>query len=244
MEPQPRFVLGAVARSSWKTDRFLTIWPSAISGAQSCAHETMAHAKTISTCYPFLGFAFFPKPARIANGAVCENPEIQKTCLLEKTPPGAHINKTYAAARARLRRRGTAAAFLLTFRKKCFAFFAAKPQSSKINAFQFVRRIGNVLAAFCGRAGCALAALWGRSAAHTRPSQRPELAFRPGPLALRLPRSLPTGCRCGDLAPSRAAGPASKQVNYKSLPSAPTSLGFQVPTCRRLRLGALFSLKH
>ena len=96
--------------------------------------------------------------------------------------------------------------------KQCFAFFAAKPQSSKINAFQQVRRIGNVLAAFCGRAGCALAALWGRSAAHTRPSQRPELAFRPGPLALRLLRSLPTGCRCGDLAPGRAAGPASKQA--------------------------------
>ena len=172
----------------------------------------MANTKTISMCCCFLCFAFFPKPARMANGAVCKNPEIQKTCLLEKTPPGAHINKTYAAARARLRRRGTAAAFLLTFRKKCFAFFAAKPQSSKINAFQFVRRIGNVLAAFCGRAGCALAALWGRSAAHTRPSQRPELAFRPGPLALRLPRSLPTGCRCGDLAPSRAAGPASKQA--------------------------------
>ena len=195
-------------------------------------------------CYRFLCFHFFPTAARMANGAVCKNPEIQKTCLLEKTPPGAHINKTYAAARARLRRRGTAAAFLLTFRKKCFAFFAAKPQSSKINAFQQIRRIGSVLAAFCALAGCALAALWGRSAAHTRPSQRPELAFRPGPLALRLPRSLPTGCRCGDLAPSRAAGPASKQVNYKSLPSAPTSLGFQVPTCRRLRLGALFSLKN
>ena len=78
MEQQPRFVLGAVARSSWKTDRFLTIGPSATSWAQSCAHETMAHAKTISTCYPFLGFAFFPKPARMANGAVCENPEIPK----------------------------------------------------------------------------------------------------------------------------------------------------------------------
>jgi len=101
---------------------------------------------------------------------VCENPKTQKTCLLEKTPRGAHINKTYAAARARLRRRGTAAAFSLTFRKKCFAFFAAKPQNSKIIAFQQVPRIGNVLAAFCGRAGCALAALWGRSAARTGPS--------------------------------------------------------------------------
>ena len=178
----------------------------------SSSHERMANRKSISICLCFLCFAFFPKPARMTNEALCKNVEIQKTCLLEKTPPGAHINKTYAAARARLRRRGTAATFLLTFRKKCFAFFAAKPQSSKINAFQQVRRIGSVLAAFCALAGCALAALWRRSAAHTRPSQRPELAFRPGPLALRLPRSLPTGCRWGDLAPSRAAGPASKQA--------------------------------
>ena len=167
-------------------------------------------------CYCFPCFAFFPKPARMANAAVCKNPEIQKTCLLEKTPPGAHINKLYAAALGAPSAQGHGCGIFANLSQKMLRIFCGEAAKLENQCFSIGsthwKCSGDFLAAFCGSAGCALAALWGRSRARARPGQRPELAFRPGPLALRLPRSLPPGCRCGDLAPSRAAGPASKQT--------------------------------
>ena len=142
---------------------------------------------------------------------------------------------------ARLRRRGTAAAFWLTFRKKCFAFFAAKPQSSKIYVFPSLRRIGNFLAAFCGPAGCALAALWARSGPRARLPARPDLITIASLPAARLP--LRRSCSRSRRRPGEQAGRPQAEllkVNYKSLPSARTSLGFHVPTCRGVLLGALF----
>ena len=79
----------------------------------------------------------------------------------------------------------------------------------------------SVLAAFWGRSGGAL----GRA----RSCQPLVLAFRPGRLALRLPRSLPPGCRCDDLAPSRPASPASQPARRPSQ----TNQTSRVPQVRR-----------
>ena len=168
----------------------------------------MANTKSISMCCCFLCFAFFPKPARMASGAVCENPKIQKTCLLEKTPPGAHINKTYAAALGAPSAQGHGCCIFANLSQKMLRIFcgeAAKLENQCFPTGSTHRKCsGGLLRACWVRSGGALGTFCG---AHW-----PELAFRPGPLPLRLPRSLPTGCRCGDLAPSRAAGPASKQA--------------------------------
>ena len=143
----------------------------------------------------------------------------QKTSLLEKTPPGAHINKTYAAARGAPSAPGRGCCIFCKSFLCVLCIFSGEAATLKNQRFStgstHRKRSGGRLAAFWGRAWCALGALWRRSGGvlgRARPCQPPELAFRPGPLALRLPRSLPPGCRCGDLAPRRPAGPASSQA--------------------------------
>ena len=46
-------------------------------GPELFARNNSKH-ETISMCYRFLCFPFFPTAARMANGAVCKNPEIPK----------------------------------------------------------------------------------------------------------------------------------------------------------------------
>ena len=146
----------------------------------------MAITKSISMCSRFLCLAFFPKPARMPSGAVCENPKIQKTCLLEKTPPGAHINKTYAAARARLRRRGRAAAFLLTFLQKMLRIFrgeAAKLENQCFSTDSTHRKCsGGLLRACWVRSGGALGTFCG---AHSpEPAARASLPAGPARITI------------------------------------------------------------
>ena len=179
MEQQPRFVLGAVARSSWKTDRFLTIGPSATSWAQSCAHETMAHAKTISTCYPFLGFAFFPKPARMANGAVCENPEIPKNLPSRKNATRRAHKQNICRCAGAPSAQGHGCCIFANLSQKMLRIFcgeAAKLENQCFSTGSTHRKCsGGLLRACWVRSGGALGTFCG---AHW-----PELAFRPGPLA-------------------------------------------------------------
>ena len=168
---------------------------------------------------------------------MCEIRRYQKTSLLEKTPPGAHINKTYAAARGAPAAPGRGCCNFLRMGFLCFlSVFSGEAATLENQWFSIVsthrKRSGGRLAAVSWRAGCALGALWRRSGGvlgRARPCQPPELAFRPGPLALRLPLSLPPGCRCGDLAPRRPAGPASSQaVRRESLSGKTKSYTLQL----------------
>ena len=173
----------------------------------SSSHERMANRKSISICLCFLCFDFVPKPARKTNEALCKNAKIQKNCLLEKTPRGAHINKLYAAARGAPSAPGRGCC--IKFRMFAKHFFAAKPQRSKItmvfSSFQaseaFWLPSGCVLGAW---AGCALAAFWLRSGVRSPlPIARASLpAGHARIMIASLPAARPALRRSRSLAPS------------------------------------------
>ena len=203
-----------------KTCQFLAICPSAISRALGGSHETLGKAKTISISYAFACFAWFPTPSGAGNEVVCKIQEIPKNLPSRKSA----TRRTYKTKKtplrgARLRRRGAAAAFRHEFLTCFLSIFSGEAATLKNQWFPTGstprKPSGGRLAAFWVRAGGALGALWRRSRGvlgRARPCRPPELTFRPGPLALRWPRSLPPGCRCDDLAPRRPAGPASSQA--------------------------------
>ena len=140
---------------------------------------------------------------------LCSNRRYKKTSLLEKTPPGAHINKTCAAARGAPSAPGRGCC--IEFRMFSKHFFAAKPQRSKItmvfSSFHaseaFWLPSGCVLGA-C--AGCALAAFWLRSGVRS-----------PLPIARA---SLPAGHARIIIASLPAARPALRR-SHSQAPSSP-----------------------
>ena len=124
----------------------------------------MANRKSISICLCFLCFAFFPKPARKTNEALCKNAKIQKTCLLEKTPRGAHINKLYAAARGAPSAPGHGCCILANLSQEMLRVFcgeAAKLENLCVSIASTHRKYsGGLLRACWVRSGGALGTFW------------------------------------------------------------------------------------
>ena len=115
------------------------------------------------------------------KAVLCQNRKYKKTSLLEKTPPGAHINKTCAAARGAPSAPGRGCC--IKFRMFLNIFLRRSRNARKSHWFLAVSthqtRSGCRLAAF---SGLVPGALWRRSGGvlgSARPCQLPELAFRP-----------------------------------------------------------------
>ena len=133
----------------------------------------------------------------------------QKTSLLEKTPPGAHINKTYAAARGAPSAPGRGCCiFCMSF--VCFlCIFSGEAATLKNQRFStgstHRKRSGGRLAAFWGRAWCALGALWRRSGARSPlPTARASLPAGPARITIAsLPAARLPLRRSRSQAPSR-----------------------------------------
>lgn len=160
-----------------------------------------------------LVFLRFQSRRGAGNEAVCKNRRYQKTSLLEKTPPAAHINKTYAAARGAPSAPGIGCCIFARFSYVFLSIFSGEAATLKNQRFStgstHRKRSGGRLAAFWGRAACALGALWRRSggvlgARSPLPAARASLPAEPARITIAsLPAARLPLWRSRSQAPSR-----------------------------------------
>ena len=143
-------------------------------------------------CYRFLCFPFFPTTARMANGAVCKNPEIPKNLPSRKNATRRAHKQNICRCAGAPSAQGHGCCIFANLSQKMLRIFggeAAKLENQCFSTNSTHRKCSSGLLGACWvRSGSALAAFWGpsggllgrarplrrsRSQAPSRPGQQP-----------------------------------------------------------------------